>query len=80
MKIYNLFFLLLISYLGYASPINDDPCDAINIGMLTVGTPKTQSGTNVGATTTQVFSSLQGAVNLKYHTADVWFKFQLPAG
>ena len=64
-------------------PGNDDPCNAIDVGLLTVGTPKSITGTNVGATnsvfyTTDATSSLYA--NRVFHVSDVWFKFKLPAG
>jgi len=66
-----------------APPSNDDPCNAIDVGLLTVGSPKLITGTNVGATNSVYYTSdptSQRYDDRVYHVSDVWFKFKLPAG
>ena len=70
--------------MSWAQPANDLPCNATNVGLLTVGTPVVLTNqTNVNATTTTEFStkaSLAMGYNANYHLVDVWYKFVLPAG
>jgi hypothetical protein len=54
-------FLLLVAFCSFTSwaqvPANDEPCNAQDVGLLTLGTPVVVNGTTVNATESVQFST-----------------------